>query len=60
MRIGLVVLSFLLLGSTLICGLWMTKQPRLDPSSVSFHGWLALISVAVVAVTMVVLARAGK
>ena len=37
--------TILLLISTLICGLWMRSQPQVDPSSITFHIWLGILSV---------------
>lgn len=44
----------LLIFSTLICGLWIKAQPKIDPSSVSFHLGIALLTTGFVVVTLVV------
>lgn len=44
----------LLIFSTLVCGLWIRTQPEVDPSSVSFHMWIAILTVTFMVVSMVV------
>lgn len=52
--IVLAVLSMLLLLSTLICGLWIRAQgPAVDPSSLSFHLGIAVISILMTGLTLV-------
>jgi hypothetical protein len=48
------VVTGLLIFSTLICGLWIKAQPEVDPSSVSFHMGIALLTTGFVVVTLVV------
>ena len=48
------VLTGLLMLSTLICGLWMRAQETVDPSSISFHMGIALLSVVLALATLVV------
>lgn len=48
------VVTGLLIFSTLICGLWIKAQPELDPSSVTFHLGIALLTTGFVVVTLVV------
>ena len=48
------VITGLLIFSTLICGLWIKAQPAVDPSSVSFHMAIALLTARFVIVSLVV------
>lgn len=48
------VVTGLLIFSTLICGLWIKAQPEVDPSSVSFHMGIALLTTGFVIVSLVV------
>ena len=48
------VLTGLLMLSTLICGFWMRAQETVDPSSISFHMGIALLSVVLALATLVV------
>ena len=48
------VLTGLLMLSTLICGFWMRVQETVDPSSISFHMGIALLSVVLALATLVV------
>jgi len=44
----------LLIFSTLICGLWIKAQREVDPSSVSFHLGIALLTTGFVIVSLAV------
>jgi hypothetical protein len=48
------VVTGLLLFSTVICGLWIKAQPEIDPSSVSFHMGIALLTTAFVVISLLV------
>jgi hypothetical protein len=48
------VVTGLLIFSTLICGLWIKAQPEVDPSSVSFHLGIALLTSGFVVVSLLV------
>lgn len=51
----LLVLTFVLLGSTLMCGFWLRYSgQKVDDSALSFHMWMAIASVASVIVTLAV------
>jgi hypothetical protein len=39
------ILAIISLLSTLICGLWIGQQPSVDPSSISFHKSIAILSI---------------
>ncbi len=58
MKILMVILSVvdvLMLGSTLLCGFWIRSHATNgvpDPSSVSFHGALAVATCVVVLITI--------
>jgi len=53
LTIILAVVSGLLMASTLICGLWMRSQPQVDPSSVTFHMGIALLTIVLSLATIV-------
>jgi hypothetical protein len=40
--------------TSLICGLWIKAQPEVDPSSVSFHLGIALLTSGFVVVSLLV------
>ena len=48
------VATVILLLSTVICGLWIAAQPEVDPSSVSFHTLIGLVTAGLVLVSLVV------
>lgn len=50
------IITFLLLLSTMICGLWLKANNVTDPSSFSFHINCGIASVAFCFITMVLLA----
>lgn len=50
------VLTFLLLLSTMICGLWMKANNVTDPSSFAFHMNCGIASVVFCFITIVLLA----
>lgn len=46
------VLSFIFLASTLLCGLWLRFKGS-DPDGVRFHMMIAMVTVGIVAATLV-------
>lgn len=52
-----VVLAFVLMSSTVICGLWIRFSGKADDSSVAFHMNIALATVAVVTAAIVMLMK---
>ena len=48
------VVTGLLIFSTVMCGLWMKSQPQVDPSSISFHLGIALLTVGFMVASLVV------
>jgi len=48
------IVTGLLLFSTLICGFWIRAQEQIDPSSLSFHMWLAVLTALFTIVTLVI------
>ena len=52
------VVTGLLIFSTVVCGLWMKAQPEIDPSSVSFHLGIALLTAGFMVASMIVSTRA--
>ena len=48
------VVTGLLIFSTVVCGLWMKAQPEVDPSSISFHMGIALLTVGFMVASMIV------
>ena len=59
--VGTVVIWAMLAFSTTVCGLWMRfSAPKpVAQSSIDFHMWLALTTMAFTVLTMIVLAK-GK
>ena len=51
----LVILSAVLLGSTLICGLWIEVNNVTEVSSIKFHSTVAIMSVVTTIITFVVM-----
>lgn len=49
------ILALVSLFSTLTCGLWINKQPVVDPSSITFHLRIGVISVVLVVVSIILL-----
>lgn len=49
------VVTGLLLFSTIICGVWIKAQPKLDAGSVGFHLGIALLTAAFVVVSLIVM-----
>lgn len=49
------VLAIITLLSTLICGLWISKQPEVDPSSLLFHLRIGIASVILVIASIIML-----
>ncbi|AET69304.1 hypothetical protein Desor_3850 [Desulfosporosinus orientis DSM 765] len=50
------IITFLLLLSTMICGLWLKANNATDPSSFSFHMNCGIASVVFCFITIVLLA----
>jgi len=58
MKILLTTITFILLGSTAICGLWLHAHPeKVVKSSVDFHVNIALATTVAVVVTIIYLLR---
>ena len=51
--IATTALTGLLIFSTVVCGLWIKGQEAVDPSSVSFHMSIALLTVLFTVLTLV-------
>lgn len=49
------VISIISLISTLICGMWMRKQPAVDASSIAFHMGLGTFAVIAASITIIAL-----
>lgn len=61
MRTAVVVLdtvTVVLILSTVICGLWIKSQAEVDPSSVSFHMLIGLVTTGFVVLTLAISAVA--
>lgn len=49
------ILAMISLFSTLICGLWINKQSVVDPSSITFHLRIGVVSVVLVVMAIILL-----
>lgn len=51
----LAIFAIIGLLSTLICGLWIHKQPSIDPSSIKFHMQIGIGSIILSVLTLILL-----
>lgn len=58
-EITMTVITFLLLFSTVVCGLWIRYSGKeVEASSLDFHMWIGILTaVSVVATTIILLLR---